>query len=270
VTATSTTEVSYEIEYRGLRIKATSNLHAECMRRICELGLPPGARTLDVGAGSGALSQRLIDHGFRVEAIERDRDTFLVSAPCHTCDLNTDFSTRWSEPFDLIVAIEVIEHLYDPRHFIRSCLAILRPGGTLIVTSPNVESWVSRIRFLRDGRFLWFEESDYHGVGHVTPIFSWRIAQICEELGAHLIEVGHTEDRHLRAWTGGSHLLRSLRNKTFYLGALHPFMRGRKHGELHIYVIRKPLRAEGGGSVDTLRPEIGAAQIGSPRLSHAV
>ena len=236
----------YETEYQGLKIKAASNLHAECMERIRRLGLRPGTRILDVGAGEGALSQRLIDAGFRVEAIDRECDSFRAQAPCHACDLNADFAAEWNERFALGVAAEVIEHLRDPRHFIENCLALLEPDGVLIVTSPNVESWISRIRFLRDGRFLWFEESDYKASGHLTPIFSWQIAQICHELGARLVEVGHTQDRHLRTCLG-SRVTRMLTNKTFYMAVLYPFMRGRKHGEIHIYVIQKRAPAIGGG-----------------------
>src|SRR5262245_36434397 len=106
--------VPYETEYRGLKIKAASNLHAECMRHIRALQLPPAARALDIGAGSGALSQRLLDDGFRVEAIERDRDAFRAAIPCHTYDLNRDFAHMFPEKFELVVATEVIEHLHDP------------------------------------------------------------------------------------------------------------------------------------------------------------
>ncbi|HKY30582.1 MAG TPA: class I SAM-dependent methyltransferase [Pyrinomonadaceae bacterium] len=208
------------------------------MSIIESLRLPQSARVLDLGAGEGAFTQRLLDAGFEVSAAELEPGRFRLDAPCQNLNLNLDFHDKWEGRFDLVVAIEILEHLHDPRHFIRNCLNTLTRGGLLLVTSPNVESWLSRIRFLRDGHFLWFEDADYHSYGHLTPIFSWQIKQICGELGAELVQISNTENRLLRKRLGDS--LRSiLKNKSSYLSALYPLMTGRKDGEINIYLIRK-------------------------------
>lgn len=230
-------EVS-ESEYRGLKIHAIPSLHEECMARIEALRLPRNARILDLGAGEGAFSQRLLDAGFQVHAAELEPGRFRLDAPCQNLDLNLDFYDKWTPGFDLVVAIEILEHLHDPRHFIGNCLQALSPNGYLLVTSPNTESWLSRIRFLRDGHFLWFDESDYDGYGHVTPIFSWQVRQICRELGAELVNVTSTKNNLLRKRLGES-LAGKLKNKAFYLSALYPLMKGHKDGEINIYLIRK-------------------------------
>ena len=157
-----------ETEYRGLKISAASNLHTACFSIIQTLDLLTGARALDLGAGEGAFSQRLIDNGFSVLAVERQAEQFRANAPCLRIDLNEDFDNKLTGKFDLIAAIEIIEHLYNPRHFIRNCLNLLNHQGYLLITSPNVESWVSRIRLLRHGRPLWFDETDYDLSGHVN------------------------------------------------------------------------------------------------------
>jgi 2-polyprenyl-3-methyl-5-hydroxy-6-metoxy-1,4-benzoquinol methylase len=143
-----------ETEYRGLKINAASNLHTSCFSIIKSLDLLTGVRALDLGAGEGAFSQRLIDNGFAVLAVERQAEQFRADAPCIRIDLNEGFDNKLTGKFDLIVAIEIIEHLYNPRHFIRNCLNLLNQQGYLLITSPNVESWISRIRFLRHGRPL--------------------------------------------------------------------------------------------------------------------
>jgi len=224
-------------EYRGLKIHAIPSLHEECMARIDALGLPENARVLDLGAGEGAFSHRLLDAGLQVSAAEMEPGRFRLDVPCQTLNLNEDFHGKWNEKFDLVVAIEILEHLHDPRHFISNCLQILKPTGYLLVTSPNTESWLSRIRFLRDGHFLWFDESDYSGYGHVTPIFSWQVRQICRELDAH-VDVSSTKDSLLRMRLG-QNWMGKLKNKAFYLRALYPLMKGRKDGEINIYLIKK-------------------------------
>ena len=227
-----------ESEYRGLKIHAIPSLHEKCMAQIEALGLPRSARALDLGAGEGAFTQRLIDAGLQVSAAELDPQRFRLNVPCQNINLNLDFHDKWKEKFDLVVAIEILEHLHDPRHFLRNSLKTLVNGGYLLVTSPNTESWLSRIRFLRDGHFLWFDESDYHSYGHLTPIFSWQVKQICGELGAELIQISSTRNNLLRKRLGES-LLGKLKNKSFYLSALYPLMKGQKNGEINIYVIRK-------------------------------
>ena len=230
-------EVS-ESEYRGLKIHAIPSLHEDCMAQIHALGLPKNARVLDLGAGEGAFSQRLLDAGLQVNAAELEPGRFRLDVPCQNINLNLDFHDKWKEPFDLVVAIEILEHLNDPRHFIKNCLQTLTSNGYLLVTSPNTESWLSRIRFLRDGHFLWFDESDYHGYGHVTPIFTWQVRQICDELGAKLVRVSSTKNDLLRQRLGES-LAGKLKNKAFYLSALYPLMKGQKDGEINIYLIKK-------------------------------
>lgn len=227
-----------ETEYRGLKIWAAANLHQECMAQITALGLPTDTPVLDLGAGAGAFTQRLIDHGFAPQAVEFEAGKFQPDAPCYQWDLNQGFADKLAQHFPLIAAIEIIEHLENPRHFISHCLQLLQPGGFLVVTSPNLESWVSRLRFLRSGRFLWFEEKDYQAYGHITPLFTWEIAQICREHGAHVHHLAHT--RNAMLWNSiGAGWLGILRSKTFPLTLLYPLMNGVKRGEINIYVIQR-------------------------------
>jgi len=152
-------------------------------------------------------------------------------------DLNSDFVDKIGVKVDLVVGIEIIEHLQNPRQFMVNCLNLLRDHGYLMITSPNLESWVSRIRFLRDGQFMWFEKGDDERWGHITPIFSWQIERICRETGATLLEISHTKSKLL--WNELCDRLSGLlRNKTVYLGILYPFMRGVKNGEINIFLIR--------------------------------
>lgn len=226
-----------EATYRGLQIHTTANLHRDCLGLIKRLDLPRTPSVLDLGAGAGAFSRRLMDTGFLVTAVEFNAQRFKAAADCHSYDLNQDFGDKFLARFDLVVAIELIEHLSNPRHFIRNCLRALKTRGYLLITSPNTESWISRLVFLRRGRFLWFDERDYDHYGHITPVFTWQIEQICGELGVSLVRTEHNNGS-LRKRLGRS-LIKALRNKMTYMSALYPLMTGRKEGEVNIYLIQK-------------------------------
>src|SRR4051794_19558585 len=84
--------------------------------------LPPPARVLELGAGEGAFSRRLADDGYGVLAVDQKADRFRprdvpfqvadVAAPL--CPIGPLAAPR---PFDACVALELIEHLWDPRGF---------------------------------------------------------------------------------------------------------------------------------------------------------
>jgi methionine biosynthesis protein MetW len=58
------------------------------------------------------------------------------------------------ESFDVVVCIEVFEHLFEPQVAAREILRVLRPGGTLVAQVPNVAHWWHRAVFAAKGRFV--------------------------------------------------------------------------------------------------------------------
>jgi len=106
----------------------------------------PGRRALDLGAGSGALAERLQDAGFRVIAADIDK-YFELGSEFHQIDLNDPtFDRRFDPGFDVITSVEVIEHLENPTAFLRSIERLLKPNGVAILTTPNVENVAARIK----------------------------------------------------------------------------------------------------------------------------
>jgi len=77
--------------------------------------------------------------------------------------------------FDLIVCVEGIEHLENPSHLLRSFARILKPGGRLIITTPNITSFASRIKFMLFGSYRYFNSrvdiADRSLAGHIHPIW---------------------------------------------------------------------------------------------------
>jgi 2-polyprenyl-3-methyl-5-hydroxy-6-metoxy-1,4-benzoquinol methylase len=122
-------------------------------RRVRDLGLVPGSRILDAPCGSGALTIALRGDGYTalgadIEAHGRDRlgDAFAFA------DLTRPFP--WTDgSFDAAVSVEGIEHLENRHAYVRELFRVVKPGGTLVLTTPNIVSVRSRVRFRGSGFF---------------------------------------------------------------------------------------------------------------------
>lgn len=106
-------------------------------------------RLLEVGCGKGEFLIAAQERGFRVEGLEISEDSVAnankqLGAPVvHLGDIE---SVPLSSPqFDVVVFCDVIEHVRDPRAFIRSVHHRLRPGGTILLVTPATDSWSYRL-----------------------------------------------------------------------------------------------------------------------------
>lgn len=151
--------------------RTIGGLHDFLLTRVLPAYARPGARAVDLGAGSGALAQRLKALGLRVEAVELCREEFRADVPLTVLDLNrSDFASALGEgQFELVTAVEVIEHLESPLSFLRNVRRLLAPGGRAVVTTPNVDSAAARVKFLLTGKLRMMDERG--DTTHLSPIF---------------------------------------------------------------------------------------------------
>jgi|SRR5271154_40529 len=127
----------------------------------------PGARALELGAGSGALTERLQAAGLQVTASDI-ANYFELKTEFVQLDLNdAGFDKALSREYDIVTSVEVIEHLENPSAFLRSICRLLKPGGVAILTTPNVENVAARLKFLVRGDV---RAMDKNAPEHVTPI----------------------------------------------------------------------------------------------------
>lgn len=117
-----------------------------------------GSRVLEMGANTGYLTERLNSKGCQVTATEFDKSCLetLQSRAARTqwCDLN-DWSTLGDvrhDQFDTVIYADVLEHLLDPVETLAKTLGLVGPGGSVVVSMPNVAFYAIRIDLLR-GRF---------------------------------------------------------------------------------------------------------------------
>lgn len=105
-----------------------------------------GLRLLDIGCGGGLLSEPMCRLGFQVtgvDASERNIGTASTHAAeqgliiDYRCATAEQLLAEQTEPFDVILNMEVIEHVADPGAYLRSCAQLLAPGGIMIVATLN-------------------------------------------------------------------------------------------------------------------------------------
>lgn len=161
---------------------------------LVERFVPVGSRIADLAAGEGAFSVELKNLGYDVLAVDAsDANWKANDIALRLCDFDKEFADRilvddGGQGFDAVVAIEIVEHLENPFMFIRECAKMLKPGGVLFLTTPNVEAVFSRLLFLYTGRLNTFGMNETVRMAHLTPIFKWKLDMILDEAKFEIVE----------------------------------------------------------------------------------
>jgi len=105
-----------------------------------------GLTLLDVGCGGGLIAEPMRRLGFEVTAIDASSEN-IGTARVHGEQQGLDIGYRAATveqleaegagPFDVVLTLEVIEHVADPEAFIRTCARLVKPGGMMIVATLN-------------------------------------------------------------------------------------------------------------------------------------
>jgi len=105
-----------------------------------------GLRLLDIGCGGGLLCEPMARLGFEVVGVDASAENVgTAKAHADALGLAIDYRASTAEdllaagagPFDLVLNMEVIEHVADPGQFLRDTARLIAPGGMMIVATLN-------------------------------------------------------------------------------------------------------------------------------------
>lgn len=178
----------------------------------------PNSRVLDLGCAQATLALLLAESGHRVTAVDL-RNEFLEYAKSRYESGDIEFvqgnALEFSSgvQFDLVFANQIIEHTIYPEQLMAVARDALKPGGTMIVTTPNhayLKNKLPSFSELTDRDELAHKQFTADGDGHFFAYTKTELTNICLETGFISPEVkffespfisGHMKIRHLHGFT---------------------------------------------------------------------
>jgi len=109
--------------------------------------VPENIRILDIGCGFGEALGYHADRGCNVYGVETDKNILRVSKKYNYNVHVGSFDAAQYQPkyFDYVTMDQVIEHMVSPLNSLRDISKILRPGGYLVISTPNVKGWGAKL-----------------------------------------------------------------------------------------------------------------------------
>lgn len=181
-------------DYKGLTIHAGKGIHEAAFNYI-QKNINKSASILILGAGSGSFDCRLYENGYHnITSADINFDNYQYKnseVEFVRTDLNSLFEGSFDDQYDLVVAIEIIEHLYSTNSFLSSVKKLMSEEGELLITTPNPRSLLSRFKFFTTG---------YHNRFHGVPMRYEHINPIHMGIMYHHCHFNDLEFKHLESF----------------------------------------------------------------------
>jgi 2-polyprenyl-3-methyl-5-hydroxy-6-metoxy-1,4-benzoquinol methylase len=152
-----------------------------------------GARgvVVDVGCGVGRFLAAAGDVATEYVGVDVVRHPgFPVDSTCLCVNLDREPIPLPPSHADIVVSIETIEHIENPRALCRELSRILKPGGWLVISTPNQISLLSLLSLVARGRFAAFPDS-YYPI-HCTAVLPNDLLRMARECGCASAELSFT------------------------------------------------------------------------------
>ena len=138
---------SSRIEYYLDVEAADRRSFAEVMERA-EREAPGRGELLDIGPNVGTCLAVARERGWSVHGVEINADAAAYCRQTRGLDVVTgtlDASTYAPDRFDVVLMGDVIEHVASPRALMRTVAGVLKPGGVVLISTPDISGWAARL-----------------------------------------------------------------------------------------------------------------------------
>ncbi len=129
-----------------------------------------GSSLLDVGCGRGDLVRGFRTLGLNASGLDRERSQMHVGLQVKYANIESELFPFNDEEFDMVFSKSLIEHLHNPGNFMRECFRILKPGGQIILMTPD---WNSQARIFFDD-YTHRQPYTVDAVKDILKIFGFR------------------------------------------------------------------------------------------------
>ncbi|UZQ55315.1 class I SAM-dependent methyltransferase [Trichothermofontia sichuanensis B231] len=147
--------------------------------------IPIPSRSLDIGCANGGFSN-LLPTSTEKWGLDFQHHPSL---PASFNFISVDIAEYWPVPdlyFDIVLAGEVIEHVLDTDLFLNQCYRVLKPGGHLLLTTPNLVSFANLRYWVQADQYMWVD-SGASQFGHVRYLAPKRMELALRKAGFYEI-----------------------------------------------------------------------------------
>lgn len=166
----------------------------------------PELSVLDLSCGEGEILSQLAARGCRVRGTHYREDDYIVKQQDRLASLPIQAGVNLHQPlpfdggsFDVVLLIEVLEHLESHFQVIAEAGRVLKPGGHLLLTTPNIFRLHSRLQFLMTGkhklirrRFGWDLRPEDRYAYHISPVDFPLLHTLLRHAGLRITELRFT------------------------------------------------------------------------------